>query len=122
MALPKFTATKGAKSATFRIFDLVRDLQPEDDEGNPAPLLLLDVDLLANDPWGDDTYWSRDRSHWPDQIVLADFSFGLAQEAAAVSALGSELDGKPEAKRQVMIAVKAFDQANGCTSVIDWGT
>lgn len=122
MPTPQFTATKGDKSATFRIFDLVRDLQPVDDEGATVPHVRFDLDLRIPDPLGDGYTWVRDQSQWPAMVRATDRTYSMAEEAAAVSALGSALNGKSEAQRAILVAVKCFDLTNGCTSTIDWGT
>ena len=120
MSIPEFTATKNSKSATFRLFDLVRDLQPLDEPAGDTALR-MDLDLQMEKKWTDGTYWVRDQGQWPDVIRKSIRVFGMEDEADAVTALGASLNGKPEAQRAVLVAVKCFDLANDCTSVIDWG-
>lgn len=115
MPMPQFTATKAAKSATFQIFNIVRDLQPDD------PIVTMYLDWQVADDFGTNDAWIRDQGSWAKKVRAAIRSFGETDIAQAVTDLGAMLNGKTELEREVMVAVKAFDNANGTTSTIDWG-
>ena len=115
MTIPEFTATKGPKSATFRVKNIDHRIDGDFDR------IILYPELKTPDPFGTDTAWNGDRSTWPDKVRAAVREYDAAAQAAAVTALGSALDGKTELERTIMVAVKCFDNANGTTSTIDWG-
>jgi len=130
-AMTIFIASKGNKSATFRVFSTVRDRRPTkqvDQSGPedpvdlvtvPDPRLLLKFDYLSKDPYGPGGKWVRDKMAWPDLVVKAIRSYTEDQVAQAIADLGAGLIGKTDMERDDLVAIKCFDNANGTTSTIE---
>ena len=134
MSIPQFTATKGGKSATFRLMNMdhridgtkeVTEIIDDEEvttivEGNDRLIFYPEYGVV--DPFdGSSIKWIKNQGDWPDKIRAAKRVFDADAQADAVAALGAELDGKSSFQRTFMICVKCFDTANGTSSTINWG-